>query len=205
MRRSSAAKSMLPGNAKFSMTLGIGGQQAYIHRKIGTFMAHRILHLAKTTRGSRDPRARKEIINSLRSRPSAARFARVNCLPIIYLTFTDSCRRSANMNKTGCILHFTMTSSLFRHILQGNKSLQIFPNFTSSSLYVSFLSRAKTNSTSWPAPNVWGEVFVAQLVEHCSAKAGAMGSNPVELPTFLFGSIGNCLNCNYHCNDHVFT
>ena len=152
-----------------------GGHQAYIHRKIGTFMAHRILHLAKTTRGSRDQGARKEIINSLRSRPSAARFARINCLPIIYLTFTDSCRRSANMNKTGCILHFTMTSSLFRHILQGNKSLQIFPNFTSSSLYVSFLSRAKTNSTSWPAPNVWGEVFVAQLVEHCSANAGGHG------------------------------
>ena len=151
----------------------IGGHQAYIHRKIGTFMAHRILHLAKTTRGSRDPRARKEIINSLRSRPSAARFARINCLPIISLTFTDSCRRAANMNKTGCIFHF--------------------------------FSRAKTNSTSWPAPNVWGEVSVAQLVEHCSANAGAMGSNPVELPTFLFGLIGNCLNCNYHCNDHVFT
>ena len=65
MRRSSAAKSMLPGNTKFSMTFGIGGHQAYIHRKIGTFMAHPILHLAKTTRGSRDQRARKEIINSL--------------------------------------------------------------------------------------------------------------------------------------------
>ena len=31
----------------------IGGHQAYFHR----FMAHRILHLAKTTRGSRDARA----------------------------------------------------------------------------------------------------------------------------------------------------
>ena len=30
-----------------------GGHQAYIHR----FMAHRILHLVKTTRGSRDKRA----------------------------------------------------------------------------------------------------------------------------------------------------
>ena len=43
-------------------------------------MAHWILHLAKTTRGSRDARAlvRDEIINSLRSRPSAARSARIS-------------------------------------------------------------------------------------------------------------------------------
>ena len=33
-------------------------------------------------------------------------------------------------------------------------------------------------STNWPAPNVW--VFIAQSVEHCSAYAEAMGSNPVE-------------------------
>ena len=30
------------------------------------------------------------------------------------------------------------------------------------------------NSIHWPAPNVW--VFIAQLVEHCSANAEAMGS-----------------------------
>ena len=34
----------------------IGGHQAYIHRKKDLFMAHRILHRAKTTRGSRDAR-----------------------------------------------------------------------------------------------------------------------------------------------------
>ena len=34
----------------------IGGHQAYIHRKKDLFMAHRILHLAKTTRGSHDAR-----------------------------------------------------------------------------------------------------------------------------------------------------
>ena len=39
------------------------------------------------------------------------------------------------------------------------------------------------NSTNWPAPNVW--VFVAQLVEHWSANAKAMGSNPVEVPKFF--------------------
>ena len=37
------------------------------------------------------------------------------------------------------------------------------------------------NSTNWPAPNV----FIAQLVEHCSANAEAMGSNPVEVPKFF--------------------
>ena len=82
--------------------------------------------------------------------------------------------------------------------------MKIFPNFTLSSLYVSFLSRTKTNSTNWHAPNVWGEVVVAQLVEHGSANAEAMGSNPVEVPNFVFGLIDNCLNCNYHCNDHIF-
>ena len=167
---------MLRGNAKFSMTLGYMTSLADTKH----IFTERLVHLWRIEfciwlrpRAVHVIHARKEIINSLRSRPSAARFARINCLPIISLTFTDSCRRAANMNKTGCIFHF--------------------------------FSRAKTNSTSWPAPNVWGEVSVAQLVEHCSANAGAMGSNPVELPTFLSGLIGNCLNCNYHCNDHVFT
>ena len=36
------------------------------------------------------------------------------------------------------------------------------------------------NSINWPAPNVW--VFIARLVQHCSANAEAMGSNPVEAP-----------------------
>ena len=39
------------------------------------------------------------------------------------------------------------------------------------------------NSTNWPAPNVW--VFTAQLVEHCSANAEAMGSDPREVPKFF--------------------
>ena len=45
------------------------------------------------------------------------------------------------------------------------------------------------NSINWPAPNVW--VFIAQLVEHHSANAEAMGSNPVEaLKTFLGLNLG---------------
>ena len=42
----------------------------------------------------------------------------------------------------------------------------------------------KMNSTNWPAPNVW--VFIAQLVQHCSANVEAMGSNPVEVTNFFF-------------------
>ena len=38
----------------------IGGHQAYIHRKKDLFMGHRIMHLAETTRGSRDVRALRE-------------------------------------------------------------------------------------------------------------------------------------------------
>ena len=69
----------------------------------------------------------------------------------------------------------------------------VFPQFTSSSFYVSFLSRVEMNSTNWPAPNAW--VFIAQLAEHCSANADAMGSNFVEVPNFFFGLICNCLTC----------
>ena len=41
----------------------------------------------------------------------------------------------------------------------------------------------KMNSINWPAPNE--RVFIAQLMEHCSANA--MGSNPVEAPKKVFG------------------
>ena len=38
---------------------------------------------------------------------------------------------------------------------------------------------------NWPASNVW--VFIAQMVEHCSANAEVVGSNPVEAPTTFCG------------------
>ena len=41
------------------------------------------------------------------------------------------------------------------------------------------------NSINWSAPNVW--VFIAQLVEHHSTNAEAMGSNPVETPKTFVG------------------
>ena len=51
------------------------------------------------------------------------------------------------------------------------------------------------NSINWPASSVW--VFIAQLVVHCSANAGATGLNPVEAPKNLFfGLFRNCLNCD---------
>ena len=58
------------------------------------------------------------------------------------------------------------------------------------------------NSTNWPAPNVW--VFVAQLVEHCSANAEGMGLNPVEALKTFFGLNCDCLNRNHNCDDHTF-
>ena len=52
-------------------------------------------------------------------------------------------------------------------------------------IFICFIPFTGTmNSTNWPAPNVW--VFTAQLVEHCSAKAEAMGSIPVESPENIF-------------------
>ena len=61
MRWSSAAKSMLSGNAKCSMTWRYMTSLAETkHIFIERFMAHHILHLAKTTRGSRDARTLHE-------------------------------------------------------------------------------------------------------------------------------------------------
>ena len=58
----------------------IGGHQEYIFMK--RLMAHRILQLAKTTRGYQTTRAfaRDEIIKSLRSPRSAPSFARNNAI-----------------------------------------------------------------------------------------------------------------------------
>ena len=42
--------------------------------------------------------------------------------------------------------------------------------------------------TNWPAPNVW--VLIAQMLEHYSCNAEAMGSNPVEDPKFFGGEGG---------------
>ena len=41
------------------------------------------------------------------------------------------------------------------------------------------------NSINWPTSNLW--VFIAQLVEQCSANAEATSSNPVVAPKPLFG------------------
>ena len=55
-----------------------------------------------------------------------------------------------------------------------------------SIIFICFIPFTGTmNSINWPAPKVW--VFIAQLVEHCSANAEAMGSNPVEAPKTFFG------------------
>ena len=51
-------------------------------------------------------------------------------------------------------------------------------------------------------PNIW--VFIAQLLEHCSGNAEAMGSNPVEaLKIFFKAKICSCLNCNHNCSNHM--
>ena len=57
----------------------------------------------------------------------------------------------------------------------------------------------RTASSAW--------VFIAQLVEHCSANAEATDSNPVEAPkNFFFGRFRNCLNCDsLRCSHTHFT
>ena len=50
-----------------------------------------------------------------------------------------------------------------------------------------------------------GQLSIAQMVQHCSANAEAMSSNPVEVPFFYYYYffICNCLNCNYHCDPTI--
>ena len=70
-------------------------------------------------------------------------------------------------------------------------------------IFICFIPFTGTmNSTNWPAPNVW--VFITQLVEHCSANAEVMGSNPVEAPQTFFGLNCDCLNRSHNCDDHFF-
>ena len=64
-------------------------------------------------------------------------------------------------------------------------------------------SWVKMNSTNWSAPNVW--VFMAQLVEHWSANAEAMGSNPVEDPKFFQVNLSLLkLQLQHDCDDHMY-
>ena len=53
------------------------------------------------------------------------------------------------------------------------------------------------NSINWPISSVW--VFIAQLVEHCSANAEATGSNPVEAAKtfFVFRAISLLLKLRF--------
>ena len=55
----------------------------------------------------------------------------------------------------------------------------VFPQFKLTSFHVSFLARIKMKSINLSAPKIWW-VFIAPLVEHCSANAWAMGWNPVK-------------------------
>ena len=57
-----------------------------------------------------------------------------------------------------------------------NRGLRLLGN----GLYCGHLNQAATKESSSLLPLVW--VFIAQLVEHCSSNAEAMGLNPVEVP-----------------------
>ena len=50
-------------------------------------------------------------------------------------------------------------------------------------------------SINWPASHEW--VFIAQMVEHCSANAEATGSNPVEAPKLFFGLFSQLLKLRF--------
>ena len=80
---------------------------------------------------------------------------------------------------------------LLRNCLNCDSTAMVTYSIHSSKQFTSFHSvfhsfQGLMNSVNWPASSVW--VFIAQLVEHCSANAEATGSNPVEAPkTFFLG------------------
>ena len=77
----------------------------------------------------------------------------------------------------------------------------VFRQFTSfHSVFHSF--HGLMNSINWPVSSVW--VFIAQLVEHCSANVEATGSNPVEAMKNLFGAISQLLKLRFNCDGHIF-
>ena len=58
------------------------------------------------------------------------------------------------------------------------------------------------NSINWLASSVW--VFIARLVEHCSANTEATGSNPIEAPKNFFQAISQLLKLRFNRNGHIF-
>ena len=58
------------------------------------------------------------------------------------------------------------------------------------------------NSINWLASSVW--VFIAQLVEHCSANAEATGLNLVEAPKNFFWATSQFLKLQFNFDGHIF-
>ena len=83
--------------------------------------------------------------------------------------------------------------SQFRQLRSGPKKSSVFHSF-----------HGLMNSINWPPPSVW--VFIAQLVEHCSANAEATGLNPVEASKnlFFFRATSQVLKLRYSCDGHIF-
>ena len=82
-------------------------------------------------------------------------------------------------------------TSTYSHSLTCIGSSVVDPNWSDpwcSAVGLTLLLLYKLNPTNWPAPNVW--VLIAQLVEHCSTNAEAMGLNnfPSKLPPPSFCS-----------------
>ena len=71
---------------------------------------------------------------------------------------------------------------------------------TAPTFYLTF--HGLMNSINWPASSVW--VFMAQLVEHCSANVEATGSNPVEAPKTFFRATLQLLKLRFNCDGHIF-
>ena len=69
----------------------------------------------------------------------------------------------------------------------------------SNSVFHSF--NGLMNSINWPASSIW--VFIAQLGEHCSANAEAMGSNPFEAPKSFFSGFFAITQIAIHCDGHI--
>ena len=58
------------------------------------------------------------------------------------------------------------------------------------------------NSINWPALSVW--VFIAQLIEHCSANAEATVRIPLKPRKTFLRDTSKLVKLRFNCDGHIF-
>ena len=117
-------------------------------------------------------------------------FLRTKCKPFLryYLILTYKSYKDVEATNWAVKIHMLVADNKKLHCYDHISISPVFPQFKSTSFHVSFLSQVKMNSLNWSAsPKIW--VFIAQLVEHCSTNAEAMGFESRWSSEFYFSGL----------------